>query len=112
VSRLFLAIRSLESLMKTYSDLAELLNGSPGIPISNPSSPFWTFPPSPIAKHQSPWPNDGRADVVIIGSGITGTSAARCLLDDSAGEGLEVVMLEARDACSGATGRCASYLFS
>ena len=43
------------------------------------------------------------ADVVIIGSGITGTSVAyNALSRESA---LNVVMLEAREVCSGATGR-------
>ena len=44
-------------------------------------------------------------DVVIIGSGITGTSAVRFLLEDERAKGLNVVMLEAREACWGATGR-------
>jgi glycine/D-amino acid oxidase-like deaminating enzyme len=40
---------------------------------------------------------------VIIGSGISGASFARTLLER--GSGLHVVMLEAQDVCSGATGR-------
>jgi len=45
------------------------------------------------------------ADVVIVGSGITGTSAARDLAEDARAKDLQVVMLEAREACWGATGR-------
>ncbi|KAG8534090.1 uncharacterized protein KY384_000933 [Bacidia gigantensis] len=45
------------------------------------------------------------ADVVIVGSGITGASAARFLLEDKRAKGLEIVMLEAREVCWGATGR-------
>lgn len=48
--------------------------------------------------------------MVVIGSGITGTSVAwhllgDCVKKDSHEVGLEVVMLEAREACWGATGR-------
>jgi glycine/D-amino acid oxidase-like deaminating enzyme len=42
-----------------------------------------------------------QADVVIVGSGITGAFAARELVKG----GRKVVMLEAREACWGATGR-------
>ena len=42
-------------------------------------------------------------DVVVIGSGITGTSFAYNALSRQGT--LRVVMLEARDVCSGATGR-------
>jgi glycine/D-amino acid oxidase-like deaminating enzyme len=48
-----------------------------------------------------------RADVVIVGSGITGASVARTVLreGEKLGAGVKVVMLEARGVCSGATGR-------
>jgi glycine/D-amino acid oxidase-like deaminating enzyme len=42
---------------------------------------------------------------VIIGSGISGASAAYHLSQDEDGKKLECVMLEAREACWGATGR-------
>lgn len=43
-------------------------------------------------------------DIVIIGSGVTGCSAAWWLLKDGQ-ETLAVSVLEAREPCSGATGR-------
>jgi len=46
--------------------------------------------------------------VVIIGSGITGTAAARTLLANS--PDLRVAMLDAREACSGATGRNGGHI--
>jgi glycine/D-amino acid oxidase-like deaminating enzyme len=58
------------------------------------------------------------ADVVIIGSGITGISVAHSILEDNdtwtdASNALpkpRVVMLEARDFCSGATGRNGGHI--
>ncbi|KAH9933172.1 FAD dependent oxidoreductase [Epithele typhae] len=47
------------------------------------------------------------ADVCIIGSGISGLSAAYNLADEP---GLGVVVFEARDFCSGATGRNGGHL--
>lgn len=48
--------------------------------------------------------------VVIIGSGISGASFARTLLDidqerNHDSDPLSIVMLEAQETCSGATGR-------
>ena len=46
--------------------------------------------------------------MVIIGSGKTGTAAARTLLSNS--PDLRVAMLDAREACSGATGRNGGHI--
>jgi FAD dependent oxidoreductase len=103
-------------MAKLYAPVNELsrrIRSSPGIPISNPSSSYWMEPPSPISEHNSnsDTPLPDYADVVIIGSGITGASFARTLLmhkdgKDSLGKPLKVIILEARGVCSGATGRC------
>ena len=47
-----------------------------------------------------PLAGDGDADVVVIGAGIAGLTVARVLVD----HGLDVVVLEARRVCTGATG--------
>lgn len=47
----------------------------------------------------------GEADIVIVGSGITGTAAARYLAEDKRADGKSIILLEAREACWGATGR-------
>ncbi|PUU75215.1 hypothetical protein B9Z19DRAFT_1154638 [Tuber borchii] len=61
---------------------------------SNPTSSFWLSDPPPVFTHQSPtFPT--AVDVVVIGSGITGTAAARTLLSNS--PGLRVAMLDARE---------------
>lgn len=40
-----------------------------------------------------------------MGTGITGTSVARYLCEDVRAKGKKIVVLEAREACWGATGR-------
>ncbi|KAF9448837.1 DAO-domain-containing protein [Macrolepiota fuliginosa MF-IS2] len=118
--RVLLARAVLRILCLFSSPVRRLVNRlavSPGIPISLPSHSYWINPASPIAK-QGSGPNDpipDYADIVIIGSGITGTSIARTILDHDAKitgtkRPLKVVMLEARDACSGATGRNGGHI--
>ncbi|KIL61456.1 hypothetical protein M378DRAFT_193437 [Amanita muscaria Koide BX008] len=99
------------------SRLFKRLNQSPGIPVPSPSTSYWLIPPSPISNHGSDGstPLPDYADVVVIGSGITGTSFVRALMKNSAkGDDerrpLTVVMLEARDVCSGATGRNGGHI--
>lgn len=78
----------------------------PGFPVANPTAPFWLSEPAEISKLQSPW--SGSADVVIIGSGMTAANLARTLY--SRRPGLKVVLVEARDVCSGATGRNGGHI--
>ena len=47
----------------------------PGIPVANSTKSFWLSQPAPIASTQSPWIDE--ADVVIIGSGMSGMNLAR-----------------------------------
>ena len=103
LSTLYLVYETLNSLYTSYSRLISRLALSPGIPVPNPTLPFWTIPQSDISSEGKEIP--AYADVVVIGSGITGTSFAHnaLKLDGS----LKIVMLEARSVCSGATGRCA-----
>src|ERR1700730_14450779 len=102
LSRVRLAVREFLALIASYQGVAKRLQVSPGIPVPNPTLSFWTIPNSPIAKHLSDLPS--HADIIILGSGITGTSFARTVLDHGSNP-LQIVMLDARDACSGASGR-------
>ena len=81
----------------------------PGLPLPNPTISSWQIPPDPLQNYRSTksLPTE-ILDVVIIGSGFSGTSVAWHLLhgdDDSQLRQLKVLMLEAREVCSGATGR-------
>jgi monoamine oxidase len=71
------------------------------LPVPFPTQSYWQTPPHRLASYRSPFPET--ADVVIIGSGITGVSIARNLLELA--PSLTLVIIEARQLCSGATGR-------
>ncbi|KAF9445786.1 DAO-domain-containing protein [Macrolepiota fuliginosa MF-IS2] len=89
-------------------------------PVSNPTKSFWTDTPNanPLAHEGSTGPlgfGGEDVDVCVIGSGITGISAVYHLhryLEAQGSGGVErkVVVLEAREFCSGATGRNGGHL--
>jgi hypothetical protein len=80
------------------------------LPYPNPTISYWQDPPdAEIAEYQSAETlPDEVVETVVVGSGITGAGVAWGLLGsdgkEKTGTG-RVVMLEARQACSGATGR-------
>ncbi|KAH9430639.1 hypothetical protein MCOR02_007975 [Pyricularia oryzae] len=76
-----------------------------GFPMPNPTKSFWQDPPHRIANLRSTpdLPTDETFDYVIIGSGISGAATAHKLLTRD--PSLSILMLEARAAASGASGR-------
>ncbi|KAF2277316.1 FAD dependent oxidoreductase-like protein [Westerdykella ornata] len=75
-------------------------------PVSNPLPSYWQTPKSPLANVIEPAPERSQPptyDYCIIGSGITGTSIAYNVLRHKPSP--RIILLEAREACSGATGR-------
>ncbi|KAM7212086.1 FAD dependent oxidoreductase domain containing protein [Rhypophila decipiens] len=78
------------------------------LPRENPTVSYWQDPPDGIANLRVTAELPESAETVIIGSGISGAAIAWNLLEDvrfCKKESMNVVMLEAREACSGATGR-------
>jgi glycine/D-amino acid oxidase-like deaminating enzyme len=76
----------------------------PGFPVPNPTVSYWQVQPHAIANHRTTESLPTTTfDYVIIGSGITGASIAHKLL--SRDPSLSVLMIEARTAASGASGR-------
>ncbi|KAF3025636.1 hypothetical protein E8E14_013203 [Neopestalotiopsis sp. 37M] len=114
---LSLAIKALLMVNKQFEELLERVKQPPGLPVPNPSPSYWLEdPPHPelVDIQSSELPD--YADIVIIGSGITGAAVARSVMQqqaDAAKAGqCRVVVLEARTLCSGATGRNGGHIKS
>ncbi len=81
-----------------------------GVPTVHPigvsvnDEPFWFRSGHPLANHQSHSELPESADVVVIGAGLTGASAAYHLAD-RASEGQRIVVLDAGDPAGEASGR-------
>ena len=79
-------------------------------PVPKPSKSYWIEnADSRLQHYRDKRGIPDKADVVIIGSGFTGTAVAAGLLLEREFKG-NVVILEARDVCSGATGRNGGHL--
>ncbi|RYP75253.1 hypothetical protein DL769_003864 [Monosporascus sp. CRB-8-3] len=82
----------------------DLFPGQSGLPVDNPTESYWLKEPSEkLLGHRTTEQLPRTADIVIVGSGITGAFAAHFLKEKN--PDLDIVMLEAREACCGATGR-------
>ena len=81
---------------------------TPPFPVSNSTQPFWRSKPHELDNHRSIEKLPNACDILIIGAGYSGISAAYHLTKDSPPE-QSIVLLEAREACSGATGRNGMY---
>lgn len=77
-------------------------------PVANGTLSFWQTDPDRLANYRSTELLPEESDVLIIGSGISGTSVAYHLLKDNPNPP-SITILEARQACSGATGRNGTY---
>jgi hypothetical protein len=96
-------IISQQSHIETMANIPSISNKPANLPSSNSTNSFWHRSPSPFLLHHRTTPELPLfADVVIVGSGATGAFCARYLAESA---GLSVVMVEAREACWGATGR-------
>src|SRR4051812_44305680 len=100
-------------LVVDYKNLLDRANVSPGLPVANPTVAFWQEdPPFPELVNIQSEKLPDKADIVIIGSGITAAAIARTVLHEShrTGETRRVVVCEARTLCSGATGRNGGHI--
>ena len=85
------------------------------LPRADPTTSYWQEPPDEaVADLRTTAELPGSADTVVVGSGITGAAVAWHLLQHQRpGDPgtARVLMLEARQACSGATGRNGNLFF-
>ncbi|KAK2039421.1 FAD dependent oxidoreductase [Colletotrichum somersetense] len=76
------------------------------VPVSNAIKPYWRQELHPLDSHQSSETLPAEQDIVIIGAGYAGAALAYYLLKDvEESSRSTVTILEAREACSGATAR-------
>ncbi|TLD15245.1 hypothetical protein PspLS_10676 [Pyricularia sp. CBS 133598] len=79
-------------------------------PVPNPVPSFWTATPSPLGDHRTTPDLPTTSDIVIIGAGFAGVATAYHILKQQQGSTAQkplpsILILEARQICSGATGR-------
>ncbi|PYI17678.1 FAD dependent oxidoreductase [Aspergillus violaceofuscus CBS 115571] len=82
-------------------------------PAETSMSSFWRSEPDPLDNHRSTETLPETCDIAIIGAGYAGASTAYHCLERAAAGGKKqpsIVILEARQACSGATGRNGGHL--
>lgn len=87
------------------------MHQDPLLPRAQSTTAFWQIPAHRIASIQSEQLLT-TTDFAIIGSGVTGCSVAKTLLELPNTSGKTVTLFEARDLTSGATGRNGGHLAS
>lgn len=90
---------------------ARRIVSDPGIPdVKDATHSFWLEDPHPSIAQVASSSLPDVADIVIIGSGITAASVARTIFRANGSVTPKVVLLEARDICTGATGRNGGHI--
>lgn len=75
-------------------------------PVDNPTTPYWRTELHRFDSYRSTEDLPSECDVAIIGSGMAGVSTAYHLVDTAGKKKApSIVLLEARQLCSGATAR-------
>lgn len=76
-------------------------------PVPHPTEPFWRQELDALDDYRSSETLPENVDIVIVGAGYAGVSTAYHLLQQEGFQAQKpsIVILEARGACSGATGR-------
>ncbi|KAK8087830.1 hypothetical protein PG997_002791 [Apiospora hydei] len=85
---------------------------NPLLPVANPTLSYWRSEPHRLDSHRSTVQLPETCDVAIIGAGLSGVSVAYSLSspaaqdpNDTGAPPPSIALLEARQVCSGATGR-------
>src|SRR5688572_31938686 len=104
---------SKDSTSRITSDKFEAMNAviwsqitaDPNLPREHPTTSLWQLPRHPRVGSIQSAVLPEEVDHVVIGSGIAGLGAVRTLLESPVAGRQTVTLLEARNLCSGATGR-------
>ncbi|KAK1980883.1 FAD dependent oxidoreductase [Colletotrichum cereale] len=83
------------------------------LPVPNPTISFWMSSPHALDDHRSTPELPSQADIAVIGAGYAGVATVYHILDQCKARGVpppKIVILEAREACSGATGRNGGHM--
>ncbi|KAF9878888.1 FAD dependent oxidoreductase [Colletotrichum karsti] len=96
-------------MSKFLQNISKAISQDPGLPRPNPTVSSWQVPVHPLGSIQSPILPQ-RTDFAVIGSGITGCSVTKTLLEHPSAADSHVTVLEARTLVSGATGRNGGHL--
>jgi len=112
---LIAAASLLRALSTEFDQALKRASQSPGLPVDKPSQTYWlNDPPHPALCDASSSKLPETVDVAIIGSGIAGAAVARSLLHERRRRNIrtteKVVVLEARQLCSGATARNGGHI--
>ncbi len=83
------------------------------LPVPGATTSYWRSEPHWVDEYRSTEELPSQADIIIIGTGIAGVSTAYHLLDIGANDDApkpSILLLEARQVCSGATGRNGGHI--
>lgn len=86
-----------------------LMATTPCLPVPNATIPFWRTDLDPLDSHRSTEELPSHCDILVIGAGYAGASTIHHILKQQTSP-LKILILEAREACSGASGRNGKYL--
>ena len=81
-------------------------------PVNDATVPYWRTELHELDSHRSTSQLPKKQDIIIIGAGFAGAAIAHYLLKDgpSGKPKSSITILEAREACSGATARNGEFL--
>lgn len=84
-----------------------MLSSPPPRPVPNSTQSFWRTDLDSLDDHRTTEKLPQVSDIVVIGAGYAGASIVYHMLEKnkSIASNPSIVILEARQACSGATGR-------
>ncbi|KAK2690714.1 hypothetical protein QWA68_010471 [Fusarium oxysporum] len=79
-------------------------------PAPNGMTSFWRSSPGSLDNHRSTKELPSQCDILIIGAGYSGASLVTHMLSQPESMDKSIVVLEARQLCSGATGRNGGHI--